>query len=90
MPLNDVHQYNTRSSRYNILVPHCRRGVDKSTFYYKGIIDWNSIPEWLKEVEKPHIFKIALKKFLIEPHHETELSSVYIIELMVMFFCITS
>ena len=33
VPLNDVHQYNTRSSRYNFLVPHCR-GVDISTFYY--------------------------------------------------------
>ena len=47
VPLNDVHQYNTRSSRYNFLVPHCR-GVDKSTFYYTGIIDWSSIQERFK------------------------------------------
>ena len=60
--LNDVHQYNTRGSRYNFLVPHCR-SVDGSIFYYAGIMDWNSLPEWLKELEKPNRFKIALKKF---------------------------
>ena len=70
-PLNYVHQYNTRGSRYNFLVPHCR-SVDSSTFYYAGIIDWNSLPELLKELEKPNRFKIALKKFLIEHHHATE------------------
>ena len=62
VPLNDVHQYNTRGSRYNVLVPHCR-SVDSSTFYYAGIMDWNSLPEWLKELEKPNRFKIALKRF---------------------------
>ena len=72
VPLNDVHQYNTRGSRYNFLVPRCR-SVDSSTFYYAGIMDWNSLPEWLKELEKPNRFKIALKKFLTEHHHETEL-----------------
>ena len=76
MPLNGMNNYNTRSSRYNFLVLHCR-GVDNSTFYYRGIIDWNSIPEWLKEVENPHRFKIALKKFLIEQHHENELDDFF-------------
>ena len=56
---------NTRGSRYNFLVPHCR-SVDSFTFYYAGIMDWNSLPEWLKSLEKPHRFKIALKKFFIE------------------------
>ena len=74
-PLNDVQQYNTRGVRYNSLVPH-RRSVDSSTFYYARIIDWNSLPEWLKELEKPHRFNIALKKFLIEHHHETELEEI--------------
>ena len=83
VPLNDVHQYNTRCSRYNFLVPHCR-SVDSSTFYYAGIIDWNSLSEWLKELEKPHRFKIALKKFLIEHHHETELEGFYIIDFIVI------
>ena len=53
--------------------------VDSSTFYYAGIMDWNSLPEWLKELEKPNRFKIALKKFLIEHHHETELEEFFLL-----------
>ena len=70
--LKDVHQYYTKGSRYNFLVPHCRSS-DSVTFYHAGIIDWNSLPEWLKELEKSHRFKIALKKFLIKHRHKTEL-----------------
>ena len=65
VPLRDVHHYNTRSSGYNFLVPNCK-GVEDSTFYYTGIKDWNSLPEWLKQIESPQKFKIALKKYLIE------------------------
>ena len=65
VPLRDVHHHNTRSSGYNFLVPNCK-GVEDSTFYYTGIKDWNSLPEWLKQIESPQKFKIALKKYLIE------------------------
>ena len=34
VPLNDVHYYSTRSSRYNFLFPHCRN-FDNSAFYYR-------------------------------------------------------
>ena len=34
--LKDVHQYCTRSSHYNFLVPHCQN-LDKSTFTYAGL-----------------------------------------------------
>ena len=62
VPLKDVHQFCTRYSRYNFLVPHCQN-LDKSTFTYAGIADWNSLPECLKDIEKPQRFKVALKKF---------------------------
>lgn len=76
VPLNSVHQYNTRSSGNNFLVPHCR-SVENSTFYYRGITDWNSLPDWLKELEKPHRFKSALKQYLIELHQETEIGDFF-------------
>ena len=41
-PLKDVHQYCTRSSRYNFLVPHCQK-MDTSTFIYAEVVDWNSL-----------------------------------------------
>ena len=65
VPLSEVHQHNTRSRGYNFSVPVCL-SVDNTTFYHTGIKDWNSLPQWLKEKEKPQRFKQSLKKFLIE------------------------
>ena len=62
VPLKDVHQYCTRSIHYNFLVPHYQN-LDKSTFTYAGIADWNSLPECLKTIEKPQRFKVAFKKY---------------------------
>ena len=80
-PLKDVYQYNTRSSEYNFLVPDCH-GVDNSTFYmyYTGIKDWNSLPKWLKRLQRPHRFKAALRKHLIEHRFETDEDNF-------LFFC---
>ena len=72
-----MHQYCTRSSGYNFLVPH-RQNLDKSTFTYAatftyaGIAYWNSLPACLKAVEKPQRFKVALKYFM-KNYQETEL-----------------
>ena len=74
--LNAVHLHDTRSSRYNFLVPHYR-SVEHSTFYYRGIADWNSLPDWLKEIEKPRGFKASLKKYLTEHHQETEIGDFF-------------
>ena len=60
VPLKDVHKYCTRSSGNNFLVPNCQN-LDKSTFIYAGIADWNSLPECLKAIEKPKRLKVALQ-----------------------------
>ena len=83
--LNAVHLYDTRSSRYNFLVPHCR-SVEHSTFYYRGIADWNSLPDCLKEIEKPREFKASLKKYLTEHHQETEIGDFFFYWLHNVFF----
>ena len=41
-------------------------------YYYTGIEEWNSLPEWLKGLERPHRLKSALQKHLIEHYHETD------------------
>ena len=69
--LKDIHHHNTRSSGYNFFVTNCQ-GVESSTFYYTGIKDWTSLSEWLKQMEIPQKFKIALKKYLIEYCSATE------------------
>ena len=80
-----MHLHDTRSSRYNFLVPHCR-SVEHSTFYYRGIADWNSLPDWLKEIEKPRGFKASLKKYLTEHHQETEIGDFFSFIDCTMFF----
>ena len=75
VPLSEVHQHNTRSRGYNFSVPLCR-SVDNTTFYHTGIKDWNSLPQWLKEQEKPQRFKQSLKMFLIEQFRKTEQNDV--------------
>ena len=83
--LNAVHLHDTRSSRYNFLVLHCR-SVEHSTFYYRGIAGWNSLPDWLKEIEKPRGFKASLKKYLTEHHQETEIGDFFFYWLHKCFF----
>ena len=78
VPLKDVHQSGTRSSCYNFLVPHCQN-LDTSTFTYKGIADWNSLPECLKAIEKPQRFKVALNKYLMKSYLETELGDFFVL-----------
>lgn len=74
VPLKEVHHHNTRSSGYNFLVPRCQ-GIDSSTFYYNGIKDWNSLPDWLKQIESSQRFKVALKQHLIQHGQATDQNS---------------
>ena len=82
VPLKGVHQYCTRSSHYNFLVPHCHN-LDKSTFTYAGIADWNSLPECLKAIENTQRFKVALKKYLMKKVQENELCDFCFTESMI-------
>ena len=45
------------------LFPHFRT-FDKSTFSYTGIADWNSLPEYLKAIEKLQRLKVVSKNYL--------------------------
>ena len=83
--LNAVHLHDTRSSRYNFLVTYCR-SVEHSSFYYRGLADWNSLSDWLKELEKPHGFKASLKMYLIEHHQEIEIGDFFLLLLAEYFF----
>ena len=60
----DRMQYNTRSSSFNFNVPNVNN-VSKQTFYYHGIVDWNSLPEEIKAVKNAHKYKLLVKKHLL-------------------------
>jgi len=60
----DKMQYYTRSSSFNFDVPNVNN-VSKHTFYYHGIVDWNSLPEEIKNVKNAHKYKLLVKKYLL-------------------------
>ncbi|KAL4240342.1 hypothetical protein ACF0H5_001132 [Mactra antiquata] len=60
----DNMQYNTRSSSFNFNVPNVNN-VSKQTFYYHGILDWNSLPEEIKAVKNAQKYKLMVKKYLL-------------------------
>jgi len=55
----DRMQYNTRASSFNLNVPNVNN-VSKQTFYYHGIVDWNSLPEEIKAVKNAHKYKASV------------------------------
>ena len=61
--LSDVHSYFTRSSSHNFFVPSVN-GLSSKSFYYTGILSWNSLPQEIKCIENKGSFKKHLKKFL--------------------------
>ena len=61
--LSDMYTYNTRGNRHNYHVPIVNT-VTKTTFFYNGIIDWNSLPVQLKVLENRSNFKKTVKNYL--------------------------
>jgi hypothetical protein len=56
-------RYNTRSGSSNFKIPHIK-GIEATTFFYSGIIDWNLLPESIKSNPKKFRFKREVKKHL--------------------------
>jgi hypothetical protein len=57
--------YGTRSSNSNFYIPPIKGG-ESTTFFYSGIIDWNSLPDQIKSCDNKNSFKINVNKFLME------------------------
>ena len=57
--------YGTRSSNSNFYIPLIKGG-ESITFFYSGIIDWNSLPYQIKSCNHKNSFKINVNKFLME------------------------
>ena len=56
------HQYNTRNSN-ELATPQLRLTTSQSSFLFRGITEWNNIPEVIKECDSIDKFKIKLKDF---------------------------
>jgi hypothetical protein len=62
--VSSVHNYSTRGSPYNFVVPHSK-GQARFTFYNTAIHHWNSLPNAIKNTNDFNLFKQLVKKFLI-------------------------
>ena len=58
------HDYNTRI-RDSLSAPQVYKSKSKSSFKYRGIGIWNSIPDQIKESSNVRIFKGRYKNFLL-------------------------
>ena len=62
--ISDIHRYNTRSNKYNFSIPYCNKTCN-DTFLYHGIKDWNSLPDDVKCIKNPTMYKSSVKNFLV-------------------------
>ena len=61
----------TRSSINNYFVPQVK-GTEADTFFYKGLRDWNNLPENIKGIFSYNRFKYETKRFLVKRALNTE------------------
>ena len=71
--VSNVHSHGTRSRSYNFHVPH-HKSLAADTFYYNGIIDWNSLPYHVKSISDKHAFKAHVKTHLSQSSLNRELA----------------
>ena len=61
-PTSNIHSHNTRGSRLNYHVDSAK--FPPTTFHYTTVREWNSLPEYLKEISSLPLFKRKLKRHL--------------------------
>ena len=69
--VSDQHQYNTRQSSLNFIVPNVS-GQAKQTFFYTSINVWNSLPSCTKNCSSRNSFKRHIKDFLVNQSIDRE------------------
>ena len=55
---------NTRGHRYKLMMPACNTEIKKRSFNFRCIQLWNSLPEWVVEVDSLVSFKRQLSDHL--------------------------
>ena len=66
--VSDVHQFFTRNSMYNFVIPKIQGTcIASNTFYYTAIKEWNKLPSHIQCLDTKDSFKRSVKSFL----HET-------------------
>ena len=61
---SDVHRYNTRNAN-KLVAPRYNRTATKSTYMYRSVNEWNTLPENLTHIDSIRKFIPNLKKYYI-------------------------
>ena len=64
---SDLHSYNTRR-RQDIVLPRFNRTRSQTSFFYNGIVAWNSIPMEIRSLQYQGAFKNAVKNLLLSEY----------------------
>ena len=62
--ISDTHSHNTRGSNLNFRLPRSL-SLAPTTFAFTAIKDWNSLPNFVKEINALSSFKRKLKEYLL-------------------------
>ena len=68
------HEHNTRRSEHSYSVPQVGP-YGFNTFFYSGIVFWNSLPSLIKSLKVLKMFKIKVKEYLFEEYLKQDKSS---------------
>ena len=63
----NIHDYNTRNSN-NIVLPQFHRAKTQSTVFYKGIILWNDLPQFIRDIRYKGAFMNSLKTLFLNDY----------------------
>ena len=66
IPQESVHSYRTRLSHKGAFAVPKVKGFGSKSFFFSGISLWNKLPASLAQTEKINVFKILVKKFLLD------------------------
>ena len=64
---SDIHSYNTRYRR-DLVIPRFNRSKTQSSFFYQGIILWNSIPTDIRSIQYEGAFKSAVRDLYLSEY----------------------
>ena len=74
--VSSFHNYSTRSSNYNFVVPRVQ-GIGTNTFYYSAIKLWNDMPNNIKCQQYKCSFKMSVKKYFLDKATNDENIYIY-------------
>ena len=63
----DIHSHNTRN-RADLIIPRYNKTRSQSSWMYRGVSEWNSLPEDTKIISSLNAFKNSIKRTVLNDY----------------------